>query len=240
MTIPPSTILRSTILGLTLSCGLSPLAAGRPALAQVQLPCGGTLLEARGTAEQKRPIQRLRLSLGLEAEAAGASEALALLQQRLAAVRSALQQLGVQELQVGSPSTWQRPAEGRRPARTQASLQVGGLLAPERLQSLIRQVGSLPGVRLAPVTPEADTNGDGTVRAHLLRQAYQDALRQGRELAEAIGLRQLRPLQVQVDGMARPMMRMAADVAAAPPAFDPAELPPPTDRLSLQVSFCGQ
>jgi uncharacterized protein YggE len=234
------TSLRSTILGLVLCCGMSPLAAGGRALAQVQLPCSGTLLEARGTAEQKRPIQRLRLSLGLEAEAAGASEALGLLQQRLAAVRSALQQLDAQELQVSSPSTWQRPAEGQRPARTQASLQVGGLLAPARLQSLIRQVGSLPGVRLAPVTPEADAAADAAVRASLLRLAYQDALRQARELAEAIGLRQLRPLQVQMEGLGRPMLRMAADVAAAPAAFNPAELPPPTDRLNLQVSFCAR
>ena len=74
--------------------------AGPAAQAQVQLPCSGTLLEARGTAEQKRPIQRLRLSLSLEAEAATADGALGLLQQRLAAVRTALQELGVSELLV--------------------------------------------------------------------------------------------------------------------------------------------
>lgn len=219
---------------------LAEATAAGVASAQVQLPCAGTLLEARGNAEQKRPIQTLRLSLGLEAEAPTADAALALLQQRLAAVRSALQQLGVGELEVGSPGTWQRPAEGRRPASSQASLQVGGLLEPNQLQALVRRVGSLPGVRLAPVSPVADATADAAVRATLLRRAYLDALAQARELAGAIGLHQLRPLQVQADGMARPMMRMAADVAAAPPPFNPAELPPPVDRLSLQVSFCAR
>ncbi|MFN7227980.1 MAG: SIMPL domain-containing protein [Synechococcaceae cyanobacterium] len=215
--------------------------AGPAAQAQVQLPCSGTLLEARGTAEQKRPIQRLRLSLSLEAEAATADGALGLLQQRLAAVRTALQELGVSELQVSSPGTWERPAEGRRPARSQASLQVSGLLAPDRLQPLVRRVGSLAGVRLSPVSPEADSSGDGAVRAALLRRAYQDAVGQARELATAIGLDQLRPLQVQVEGTGRPMLRMAAaEAPAAAPPFDPAELAPPVDRLSLQVSFCAR
>lgn len=211
------------------------------ARAQVQLPCSGTLLEARGSAEQKRPIQQLRLSLGLEAEAATADAALALLQQRLAAVRSGLQQLGVRELEVSSPNTWQHPAEGRRPTRSQASLQVSGLLAPGQLQALVRRVGSLPGVRLAPVNPVADAGADAAVRASLLRRAYQDALAQARELAGAIGLQQLRPLQVQAEGVGRPMLRMAAaDTAPAPPPFDPGELAPPVDRLSLQVSFCAR
>jgi len=35
-------------------------------------------------------------------------------------------------------------------------------------------------------------------------------------------------------------MAVKAMVAAAPPAFDPAELPPPLERLALQVTFCGR
>jgi uncharacterized protein YggE len=217
---------------------LALLASPSAGLAQVQLPCAGTLLEARGSAEQKRPIQRLRFSLILEAEAASTDAALGLLQQRLAVVRATLQQLGVSELQVSSPSTWERPAEDRRPVRSQASLQVGGLLAPAQLQALVRRVGSLPGVRLAPVSAEAGSGTDEAVRADLLRLAYQDALGQARTLAAAIGLSRLRPLQVQIEGMGRPMLRAAEAVAAAP-AFDPAERPPPIERLSLQVSFCA-
>lgn len=218
------------------------LGAPSPAAAagEVQLRCDGTLLEARGTAELERQTRRLRVNLGLEAEAADADAALAALQSRLAAVRSALQRLGVEELRVSSPSTWRRPVEAGRPARFQASLQVSGRLAPARLQALIRGVGGLPGVQLSPVGSEADPGDDPAVRRQLLQAAYRDALAQARELAAVIGRSQLTPLEVLVDGNElRPvMMRAMAD--AAPPPFNPAELPKPKDRLSLLVRFCVQ
>lgn len=206
---------------------------------QVQLRCDGTLLDARGSAERKRPTERLRISLTIEAEAPLADGALALLQERLAAVRQGLKNLGVQELEVTSPSTWQRPAAPRSPAQVTASLQVGGQLPPQSLQALIRGVGSLPGVRLAPVTAEADRRGDAETRRALLRAAYQDALGQARELATAIGLTRLTPLEVVLEGGLRPVM-MKAMVADAAPPFDPAELPVPTDRIGLQVRFCAR
>ena len=211
----------------------------RAARAEVQLRCEGTHLEARGSAEQPRPTRRLQFSLSLEAEAASSDGALAELQRRLAAVRSALQRLGVQEFRASSPSTWQRPAESGRPAMSQASLQVSGRLMPQRLQPLIREVGALAGVRLAPVNTEADPSQDGAVRRELLRLAYADAQAQARELASVIGAARLRPLEVTLDGNEiRPvMMRAAAD--AAPPPFDPAELPPPRDRLTMLVRFCA-
>ena len=66
-------------------------------------------------------------------------------------------------------------------------------------------------------------------------------MRQGPERAEASGLSQLRPLQVTVDGGFRPMPMLArAADAAAPPPFDPAELPSPIDRLQLQAQFCAR
>jgi uncharacterized protein YggE len=120
-----------------------------------------------------------------------------------------------------------------------ASLQVSGALAPARLQGFIREVGALPGVRLNPVSGEADPAANTAVRSRLLRSAYQDALTQGRELATAIGLARLQPLEVRVDGQELRPMAMRAMVADAPP-FDPAELPQPTDRLSLQVRFCAR
>jgi uncharacterized protein YggE len=205
---------------------------------QVQLRCEGTLLEARGNAELRRAADRLRFSLALEAEGSTADAALGLLQQRLAAVRSVLQRLQVQELEVSSPSTWNRPATRTQPAAVQASLQIGGRLLPSRLQSLIREVGALPGVRLAPVSTEAARGEDQNVRRQLLKAAYQDALRQAQDLAEAIGLQRVTPLEVQLEGGARPVMLRGAAEAAAPP-FDPAELPPPTDRLGLQARFCA-
>lgn len=214
---------------------VSPLGAE----AQTDTPrCDGTLLEARGEAEQQRPTQRLRFSLGVDAEAGSADAALGELQNRLAVLRRILLQLQVQDLRVTSPTTWQRPAEPGRLAVVQASLQVQGLLAPSRLQPLIRQVGSLQGVRLAPVVTEADQGSDRQVRKRLLRDAYQDALVQAREIAAAIGLGQVRPIEVQLDGGGPVMMRAMASEST--PSFDPAELPQPTDRISLRVRFCAR
>lgn len=218
---------------------LAPWAAW--AQAQVQLSCAGTLVEARGRAELKRPTQRLRFSLALEAEDASADPALALLQRRLAAVRSRLQALQVRELQVSSPSTWKRPASRGLPAVVQASLQVTGQLAPAQLQPLVRDVGGLPGVRLSPVATEADGAGDRAARRQLLRAAYQDALQQAQDVAAAMDLRQLQPLEVQLEGGGRPVpLRAMAMADGAVPPFDPAELADPVDRLSLQVRFCAR
>ena len=205
---------------------------------QVQLRCEGTLLEANGQAERRRSIDSLRLSLGLEAEAATADGALAELQGRLAAVRRALQKLAVRELEVSSPSTWQRAASDNQPAAVQASLQVSGRVAPGQLQDLIRTVGALPGVRLAPVGGEAARDGDAASRRQLLREAYQAARAQAMDLASAIGLSRLTPLEVVIEGANRPVQLRAMAADAAP--FDPAELPAPTDRAGVQVRFCAR
>lgn len=231
----------STLPGLLFPLLLLPLGTAQaPAFAEVQLRCEGTLLEARGSAEQDRPIERLRFSLAVEAEQRSSDAALAQLQSRLAAVRTALQGLGVREFRATSPSTWQRPAEAGRPPLSQASLQVSGILAPLRLQPLIRQVGTLPGVRLAPVTPEADGTRTSEARRGLLAAAYQKALAEGRDVAAAIGLSQLRPLEVVVEGDGSPVpLRMMAAKADAPPPFDPAELPSPKAFASMLVRFCA-
>jgi uncharacterized protein YggE len=203
---------------------------------QVQLACSGTLVEARGSAELKRPTQRLRFSLTLEAEEASTDAALASLQQRLAAVRTTLKNLQVVDLEVTSPATWQRPASRDRAGAVQASLQVSGQLAPAQLQPLVRQVGGLAGVRLSPVTTEADAAGDRAARRQLLGAAYQ-----AQDVAAAIGLRGLQPLAVLLEGGGRPVaMRATAMADAAVPPFDPAELSAPMERLSLQVRFCAR
>lgn len=220
-----------------------PLAAFLPPVAgaEVQLRCEGTLLEARGTAELERPTRRLGVSLGLEAQEADADAALAQLQQRLAAVRRSLQEMGVEELRVTSPSTWQRPAERGRPAAVTASLQVSGRLEPARLQPLIRQVGALAGVRLGPVTSQADPAGDEEARRSLLQAAYRDARLQAQDVATVIGRLRLSPLELQVEGGdLRPVAMRAMADAAPPPPFDPAELPVPKDRLTLLVRFCAR
>lgn len=212
---------------------------GNAASAEVQLRCEGTLLEARGTAERQRPAASIAFSLGLEARGASADRALELLQVRLTSVRATLKRLGVRDLRVGSPSTWSRPAAAGERASFQSDLAVSGTLDPQRLQGLVREVGGLPGIRLSPVTAEADPAAVRAGRSALLAAAYRDAEAQVRPLAALIGHRQLRPLQIQVEGGAGPMMMRAEMAPPAPPAFDPAELPLPTERLTLLVQFCA-
>ena len=217
------------------------LGAASLAQTQVQLSCSGTVLESRGSAEIRRAIDALQVSLRLEAQGATADAALAELQRRLAAVRSGLQALQVRELQVSSPSTWPQPAQRDRPAAVGANLSVQGQLQPQRLQQLVRQVGSLPGVQLAPVGTSADAAQNRPVRRQLLQLAYRDALEQAKDMAAAIGRRQLQPLDLVVDGGPRPMpLRAMARADGAEPPFDPEELARPTDSLQLQVRFCAR
>ena len=229
-------------MGVALPCASALLLGmGNAAAAEVQLRCEGTLLEARGAAERQRPVAHLAFSLSLEAVAPSADRALAQLQARLAGVRTALREMEVRDLAVGSPSTWLRPRDQGGDGSVQASLSVSGRLAPDRLQGLVRGVGGQPGVRLAPVTAEADPAGAEASRRALLAAAYQQAEAQARPLAELIGRPRLVPLQIQIEGGGAPilMRTMAAD-AAPPPPFDPQELARPLDRLGLQVQFCAR
>lgn len=210
--------------------------------AEVQLPlaCSGTVLEARGNASLKRSIDKLRVSLTVQAEAPSSKAALALLQERLDPVRSALAGLQVKDLRVGAPSVWNGYVPTGKPAVFEASSQLSGQLAPAQLQPLISQVGGLPGVRLAPVDAQAGSSGDAASNRVLVQAAYRDALQRAQALAEAIGLRSVRPLQVQLEGGSRPepMAAMAVARRAGAP-FDARELPEPVDRLSMAVTFCA-
>lgn len=231
---------RLALLATLQALGLS-LIQTATAQTQVQLSCPGTVLQSSGSAEIKRTIESLDLSLTLQAEGGTADAALAELQRRLAAVRATLQALQVKELQVSSPSTWERPAQRNRAAAVDANLSVRGRLQPQRLQQLVRQVGALPGVRLSPVGTRADERQDRSARRELLRLAYQDALEQAQDMAAALRLRLLQPLDLQVEGGIRPMLMRAmpaADAGVAP--FDPDELAQPTDRVQLQVRFCAR
>jgi uncharacterized protein YggE len=215
-----------------------PLPPASAAEAQVQLRCDGALIDARGVAQLKRTTSRLAFSLGLEAEAPDADAALGVLQQRLVVVRQALKRLEVNDLRVGSPSSWSRAAEPGRPPVAQVSLQVRGELAPQRLQALVREVGRLPGVQLSPVTTQADPRGDAAARRSLLRDAFADARRQAEELAAVAGFSRVTPLELRLDGMEQPMpWRAMAD--ASPQGFNPDELPLPINRVGMGVSFCA-
>lgn len=233
-----ATVRASATLSLALLTALPPTVAA--AQVQLQLSCTGTVLEARGSATLKRPIARLNVSMTLEAAAPTARAALTLLQERLDPVRRGLRVLSVDELRISSPSVWNRYAPAGKPAVFEASSRVSGKLVPTRLQALITQVGGLPGVRLSPVDPEADKAGDAASSRQLLQAAYRDALQRGQDLAAAIGLSSLRPLQVQMEGGMRPMPMAAMAAGRGSPApFDPRELTEPTDQLSVEVTFCA-
>jgi uncharacterized protein YggE len=226
--------------GLVVAAALALIQPAGAAQVQLQLSCSGAVLEARGSATLKRTIDKLRVTLRLEADDTSASGALLQLQQRLDGVRRSLQALQMQELRVTSPSVWQGAVAAGQPARFEASSQVSGQLAPAQLQRLISQVGGLPGVRLAPVEAQADASGDAAANRQLLQAAYRDALQRGQMLAAVLGLNTLRPLQVQSEGGVRPAPLLAmARAMPAPAAFDPRELSEPTDQLSLEVTFCA-
>jgi uncharacterized protein YggE len=210
-----------------------------PAAGQPLPPCGGVVLEVRGAAERPRRPHRLRASLRLSAEAATAAAALALLQDRLGAARRALQGLAVQDLRVSAPTTWTSPADRGRPPLVTASLQIGGLLAPDRFPALIRDVGGLAGVTLGGVTTESDSTEDAAVRRSLLQTAYRDALTQAQDLAPALGRGRLLPLEVVVEGGGATPLPVRALEAAPVSRFDPEELPVPIQRAELRARFCA-
>jgi hypothetical protein len=218
---------------------IQPPLLGSAVAAEVQLRCEGTLLEARGAAERQRPLARLAFSLSLEAVAPTADGALGQLQARLAELRTVLRELEVMDLVVGSPSTWQRSRDQGGDGTVQASLSASGRLAPNRLQGLVRRVGGLAGVRLAPVSAEADPAGAEASRRALLAAAYRDAEAQVRPLAQLIGRPRLVPLQIQLEGGAVPILMRTAAAEAPPPPFDPGELAKPIERLGVQVQFCA-
>jgi uncharacterized protein YggE len=202
-------------------------------------PCTGTALELVGRAELRRSLDTLGFSLQLLAEESSAPAALAELQRRLARVRDVLQSLGVKDLRVTSPSTWERPAQRGKPVTTQAQLRVSGTLVPDRLQPLVREVGSLPGVRLAPVESRSDERENVKIRRRLLELAYEDALVQARDMGAVLGRTRIDPVQIAVQGEGfRPLPGRAMAADAGVPPFDPDELPAPLDRLTLQVRFC--
>jgi uncharacterized protein YggE len=199
------------------------------------------VVEVRGAAETVLAVDRLGVNLRLEAEATGADPALAQLQRRLDRVRRSLQALGVEELRVGAPSTWERPAVQGRPALVRASLAISGRLNADRLQGLIREVGGLPGVRLGTVTPMAEPERADLERRRLVQGAYEDARRQALAVAAAAGLGRLVPLELRLDPQdGGPSPRRLAATAAEAAPFDPDELPAPQLRQGLQARFCAR
>lgn len=71
----------------------------------------------------------------------------------------------------------------------------------------------------------------------MLRDAYADARRQALELACVAGFSLVTPLELRLDVMERTMPLRS--MATAMDGFNPDELPLPTERLGMGVSFCA-
>jgi hypothetical protein len=223
--------------GLACTAGLTLLPGA--ALAEMPLPCSGTLLqlqlEERGTAS----FDRFRFDLGLEAEAPTKVEALTLLSSRLAGLRAALRPLQSGELTIPAPSTYRSgggSGPGVQPVREHASTSVSGEVSKLRYDALIRSAGRLPGVTLRGFTAQATGGSEADLQTALMQRALLRGGRQAATTAHALGLARVRLLRIdqRQGGELRPMPY--ARMAAA--SFNPEEAPPPERSVSLGLDYC--
>lgn len=211
-----------------------------PALALERPPsCAGTLLQLQVDETGSAAFDRFRFDLGLEAEAPGKAEAMALLLSRLAVLRAALRPLLSGELVIPAPSTYTSgggTGPGAVALREHASTSVGGVVRKASYDALIQTAARLPGVTLRGVTALATGGGEADLQTSLLRTALAEGRRQAEVTAAALGLKGVRLLRIdqRSGGGPRPLpyVRMAAA------GFNPAEAPPPERSLSLALDYC--
>lgn len=225
-----------------LSVALLPLAAafGMPASAfEPSVRCGGTLLQLQVEESGTAAFDRFRFDLGLEVEAPGKAEAMALLNSRLSSLRVALRPLQSGELTIPAPSTYTSgggSGPGATPVRVHASTSVGGVVRQSSYDALIQTAARLPGVSLRSVTALAAGGSAVDLQTSLVRRALAEGRRQAEVTAAALGLTRLTLLRIdqRSGGMPRPLPY--ARMAAA--SFNPAEAPPPERSLSLALDYC--
>ena len=201
--------------------------------------CGGTLLQLQVEQSGSTAFDRFRFDLGLEAEAPSKAEAMALLNSRLANLRTALRPLVSGELTIPAPTTYRSgggTGPGATPVREHASTSVGGVVPKSSYDALIQLAGRLPGVNLRGFTAQATAGSDSDLQASLLRQALADGRRQADLTAQALGLRRVQLLRIDQRGGGAPRPIPYARMAAA--SFNPDEAPAPERSLSLALDYC--
>lgn len=201
--------------------------------------CDGTLLQLQVVQSGSAAFDRFRFDLGLEAEAVGKAEVLALLDQRLQAVRTALQPLVSGPLTIPAPSTYRSgggSGPGATPVRDHATTSVTGVVSKARYDALIQAAGRLPGVSLRGFTALAVRGREADLQASLLRRALAEGRRQADGTATALGLTGVRLLRIdqRSGGVSRPL----PDARMASAGFDPEEAPSPERTLSLALDYC--
>lgn len=200
--------------------------------------CGGTLLQLQVEQSGRAAFDRFRFDLGLEAEAPGKAEAMALLNDRLATLRLALQPLVSGELTIPAPSTYRSggTGPGTTPVREHASTSVSGVVRKAQYDALIQTAGRLPGVNLRGFTAQAAGGSEAELQASLLRQALAEGRRQADLTAAALGLRRVQLLRIDQRGGGGPRPMPYARMAAA--SFNPDEAPAPERSVSLALDYC--
>lgn len=201
--------------------------------------CDGTLLQLQVEQSGTAAFDRFRFELGLEAEAPSKAEAMALLNSRLAKLRTALRPLVSGDLTIPAPSTYRSgggTGPGVMPVREHASTSVSGVVSKATYDALIQTAGRLPGVTLRGYTAQAAGGSERDLQASLLRQALAEGRRQADLTAQTLGLRRVQLLRIdQRSGGAPRPMPYARMVAAS---FNPDEAPPPERSLSLALDYC--
>ena len=223
---------RGVASGLVAAALCLPITAGVAAAAQPgPSRCGGTLLQLQVASQGSSSVDRFRFSLGLEAEAVSAAQALELLNQRLSQLRSLVTPLATGPLMVPAPSS---TSYGGGRMRYRASTSMSGVVSTANYDPLIQAAGRQPGVSLQGFTALPASGSEAQLQAKLLREALADGQRQAQTTASALGLKTVRLLRIdqRSGGGPRPMPMLAAR------SFNPEEAPPPERSVSLGLDYC--
>ena len=217
--------------GLVVAALCLPITAGVAAAEPGPSRCGGTLLQLQVASQGSSSVDRFRFSLGLEAEAVSAAQALELLNQRLSQLRSVVTPLATGPLTVPAPSS---SGYGSGRMRYRASTSVSGVVSTANYDPLIQAAGRQPGVSLQGFTALPASGSEAQLQAKLLREALADGQRQAQTTASALGLKTVRLLRIdqRSGGGPGPMPMLAAR------SFNPEEAPPPERSVSLGLDYC--
>lgn len=216
------------------------------------VPSGITVV---GTGEVQRAPDQARISLGVQAQAQTARQALDQVSTAANDVIAALRQLGIQDRQIQTTSVDLHPIhESPRPPRPGQMMEepqgpppIQGYRATNQVRVTVNNLGQLGAVIDAAISAGANVVGgiqftledDASARQEALRMAVKEARSEAEVLANALGLR-ITGIQSVIEeeaGFDRPgpgpVFAMEARGGAAPPV-QPGEL---TVRKRVQIVF---
>jgi len=218
--------------GLVAAALCLPITAGVAAVAEPgPSRCVGTLLQLQVSSQGSSSVDRFRFSLGLEAEAASAAQALELLNQRLSQLRSVVTPLATGPLTVPAPGS---SGYGSGPLRYRASTSVSGVVSTANYDPLIQAAGRQPGVSLQGFTALPASGSEAQLKQNLLVQALADGRRQAEFVANSLDLKRIVLIRINYNGMTNIRQLMKAEA----PSFDPNEANQPISQLTIELEYC--